>query len=1551
MTDFEKLVLLFKSNPIEAITESQNLICSVTDFDSFKDFYLFHLHHPHMSTCQREWSTPQLAIHCYECSKNPQSCVCLECFLNGHHEGHDYVIRGNSCGNCDCGDLSMWKQTGFCADHHGVEENTHPEDYLDEKLRTILTDVIFKACFTSLLSLETDEDWKISPIIEFLASFLRFGDGFRRLIVISFTEKVGPKKIFSHIFDASKTFNEQLEKLCGGLINDDVFRCRISSTVCEVILERVMPEDFKFSPKKERNYDAWDAFWFHSFSPRPIEYSIKEKNWDWVLFTLEFTKLMKKQYALDKVSLEYKSPSYISEIAINIPRAHHAQTPEQIQLLFDKLFTSVLNCGSSEESPNDDKVVASFIDTFQENYYFTLYLFKCTFYYLIDCFKLKKDLILDRLFEELDKSVDIAPIFLCGINMIGDYCDDENDKFVSKFLKDSTDLSTDVNPCYFKSFHNGASFFYSLPLYDSILHLFRTDNINRVRIARTLSMEKYQSLRVRLGIITLKNILSYYCLHQSLTSMKNHSLKLFMSNLMRPVNFGSSLPFYLPLFQLLLGLQCKETDEFGLKEFFAFEMTREIGLFDNFESDDYIDEEIEPIKDQMTFSVLYMAILIVVERTLFNFNSFNFIEEQIIMALKSGISQLDELNNSFDSSLDSHHRQTFNKIISEVATTNRKTEKKEGDDTTNASFFLKKDVEWKSITALNLINTQKVILEKEITKNQNKLLQIPEFEEEEKYFFHEPRHYEKPEIDGNQIDEYGVDSSGLNIKLKEFLFTPTILAVVYQTLRGTSDEGTKNNVTLNDHLAMMILVLVSRFANEIESKDSSFNESTVIQYDSSLFDLIKNLKKTIFDQKETIKNTLNKKSFLNFINVKIGSPDHEPKSFVDILLEKGEVGKNVLIQMSVDISKYGFKDSNAEMTQAQINKKKAKKMKDDIMSQFKSAISNYNFVENDQLDENPSLSSTIGDACSICSTIKKDEILSYTVYMYRTKIPFAFDKPPMVKYNPQCEVPVDDDINDFLFEEDERAKILAEEDEEEDEEPNIDDFLESLERPQNEEEYQMYYLMRQLILESYRSKLRDFEEKKTRRQYKQKMIAYKENVIDSEAYKNGVSENERMITAGKNFVLQFSICQHPVHPTCINEKVFSCPIDRSRRNGFLPAIDGIRNKRIFKDYNANHDIKADSLTDEFQTSLQNFMDIYSSFFEKVDIFVELVKSISGLISTFEVRLRSLPDCLDSSKTKLLSRNLFLTTWYLYRLNGKPKMKLVVDAHGDLESRLTVFQRLIMRLIECDDLVQPDDNSLYTKHTKEVFMQIVSSFVNSNDFFKSSDPLRKQKELFLFLKRACLADYFLLNNMNVSNESEFSSLLDWDEILSVTNLSEYYKVDLGLLSADKNGEDFEFKPFVFCRIPKEFLRFALKPYNFKVELTHQFVLLNLIDYNFLIKNHDDFNESVINEDEELNKNQRNVKVFKPGASHLSQMLITEYSRCVYPSAFLSIGKSSSEVVIVNEKVLGSMEPFYVDRFGCEDLGYKRGMPLFLNEDRYERVIDQILSGDFSFCFQS
>lgn len=92
------------------------------------------------------------------------------------------------------------------------------------------------------------------------------------------------------------------------------------------------------------------------------------------------------------------------------------------------------------------------------------------------------------------------------------------------------------------------------------------------------------------------------------------------------------------------------------------------------------------------FSILYIAILIVIERNLFNFSSFNFIEEQVILALKSGISKLDELSKSFDKCLDTKYMQIFNEIIIKVATTNRNSENNDNNDTKEPSFFLKKDL-------------------------------------------------------------------------------------------------------------------------------------------------------------------------------------------------------------------------------------------------------------------------------------------------------------------------------------------------------------------------------------------------------------------------------------------------------------------------------------------------------------------------------------------------------------------------------------------------------------------------------------------------------------------------------------------------------------------------------------------------------------------------------------------------------------------------------------------------------------------------------------------
>ena len=158
--------------------------------------------------------------------------------------------------------------------------------------------------------------------------------------------------------------------------------------------------------------------------------------------------------------------------------------------------------------------------------------------------------------------------------------------------------------------------------------------------------------------------------------------------------------------------------------------------------------------------------------------------------------------------------------------------------------------------------------------------------------------------------------------------------------------------------------------------------------------------------------------------------------------------------------------------------------------------------------------------------------------------------------------------------------------------------------------------------------------------------------------------------------------QHLVHHDCVKQKEFSCSIDRTINNGLLPNIDDLIFESIFADKNdLNRDVNSETLSDELKESLKSFIETYSKFIESqddkiIDVFVELVKLISGIISTFEVRLRNLPDCLDWKKSIYLSRNLFLTTWYANKMKGKPKMKTGFedDISEDVDSKLTIMDK-------------------------------------------------------------------------------------------------------------------------------------------------------------------------------------------------------------------------------------------------------------------------------------
>lgn len=185
------------------------------------------------------------------------------------------------------------------------------------------------------------------------------------------------------------------------------------------------------------------------------------------------------------------------------------------------------------------------------------------------------------------------------------------------------------------------------------------------------------------------------------------------------------------------------------------------------------------------------------------------------------------------------------------------------------------------------------------------------------------------------------------------------------------------------------------------------------------------------------------------------------------------------------------------------------------------------------------------------------------------------------------------------------------------------------------------------------------------------------------------------------------------------------------------------------------------------------------------------------------------------------------------------------------------------------------------------------------------------------------------------------IIDWDEILSPQNLSQRYEVTFETL------KEFEFKPFTFLDLPKQFLSFAAPPFNFHIEKIEELSFFNLIDYNYLINNYDELTGQIshLNIEEELKRNSMNL--CSCDENLIKFFLESFFARRHQPSIILFVKKYASQVFLIDQGYFADLSPFYLDKYGCNDIGYKRSQPLFFNEEKYEKLIDTVLSGDFSY----
>ncbi|GLT38922.1 hypothetical protein SLA2020_131380 [Shorea laevis] len=75
--------------------------------------------------CGAVLGSNNIAYRCQTCLCDPTCAICVPCFHNGNHKGHDYFIIPTFGGCCDCGDETALKREGFCSKHKGAEQ-IHP---------------------------------------------------------------------------------------------------------------------------------------------------------------------------------------------------------------------------------------------------------------------------------------------------------------------------------------------------------------------------------------------------------------------------------------------------------------------------------------------------------------------------------------------------------------------------------------------------------------------------------------------------------------------------------------------------------------------------------------------------------------------------------------------------------------------------------------------------------------------------------------------------------------------------------------------------------------------------------------------------------------------------------------------------------------------------------------------------------------------------------------------------------------------------------------------------------------------------------------------------------------------------------------------------------------------------------------------------------------------------------------------------------------------------------------------------------------------------------
>eukprot|EP01116_Phalansterium_solitarium_P009147 TRINITY_DN2317_c0_g2_i2.p1 TRINITY_DN2317_c0_g2~~TRINITY_DN2317_c0_g2_i2.p1 ORF type:complete len:421 (+),score=88.82 TRINITY_DN2317_c0_g2_i2:50-1312(+) len=151
------------------------------------------------SVCGFRWQENDMIVSCKDCGADPTCAICMPCFLESDHAGHDYKMHRSSGGVCDCGDAQAWKPTGFCCKHSGLPDDFDPSSYIPPPVLNtarITLRAVLDILIANFMDLRAGKNKDVGQVCIFgitswLTELQGYGDAWKRVLVEALAEPAG----------------------------------------------------------------------------------------------------------------------------------------------------------------------------------------------------------------------------------------------------------------------------------------------------------------------------------------------------------------------------------------------------------------------------------------------------------------------------------------------------------------------------------------------------------------------------------------------------------------------------------------------------------------------------------------------------------------------------------------------------------------------------------------------------------------------------------------------------------------------------------------------------------------------------------------------------------------------------------------------------------------------------------------------------------------------------------------------------------------------------------------------------------------------------------------------------------------------------------------------------------------------------------------------------------------------------------------------------------------------------------------------------------------